>query len=410
MKTLYIECAMGVAGDMLSAALLELLDDPQAFIDEVNGIGLHGVSVSAQTRHSHGMRGTHLHVEIGGHAEHDHHAHAEETQSEHHHHHARSLSDVMELIETLAVSARVKQDAAAVYRMIADAEAHAHGMPVAEVHFHELGMLDAIMDIVMCAMLMERLRPDAVAASRIRIGGGTVRTAHGVLPVPAPATAQLLEGLPIEGGPIDSELTTPTGAALINYFAGTFGELPRMRILKTGVGLGSREFDRPNCVRAILGADDADDTADSVTELSCNLDDMTGEAVAFATERLLADGALDAYIVPIQMKKGRPAVMLCALCRDADAERLAACMLTHTTTFGVRRTRYARYILQRRTEERQTPYGPVRVKIGEGYGVTKCKAEYEDAAQLAKAAGVSLAQVLESIDESASLNSLISRA
>lgn len=377
MKTLYLECAMGAAGDMLLAALLELLPDREGFLAKLNGLGLPGVAVSAAPAVRCGITGTHVTVTVDGHEEDEH-------LRDHGHHSHSTLGSICAAIDGLAVSQRVKDNAKAVYQKLARAESTVHGVTVEAVHFHEVGAWDAVTDVVGVCMALEILGAEQILVSPVHVGSGHVRCAHGLLPVPAPATALLLRDVPIYGGQIRGELCTPTGAALLTHFADQFGPMPIMTIHATGCGMGTREFEAANCLRAHWG--NTQTAGDTVTELSCNLDDMTGESVAFAMELLLEAGALDVFTTPIGMKKSRPGMMLTVLCRPEDAEQMARLLLTHTTTLGVRSHSCTRYILPRSVETVQTKYGPIRVKKAGG----KAKAEFEDLAQAAKAHGVSL--------------------
>ena len=393
MKILYLDCAMGAAGDMLAAALLELLDDPAAFVAELNALGLPGVVYTAEPSTKCGIRGTHLRVTVHGAEEddHDHHDH-----HEHHHHH--TMADIEAIVRGSALPERVQTSVLAVYERIAQAESRVHGEPVEEIHFHEVGALDAVADIAAVSLLMDRIGADEVVCSPVHVGSGQVRCAHGLLPVPAPAAAELLRGVPIYGGELRGELCTPTGAALLRQFVTRFGDLPAMTLDRVGYGMGKKEFDRPNCVRAILGEmPSADET---VCELRCNVDDMTGEAIGFAAERLLAAGALDVYTAPIGMKKSRPGTLLCVLCRARDLETILQTIFRHTTTLGVRRTDLQRYTLTRRIETVQTPLGAVRCKISTGYGTERRKFEYDDIARLARENGCSIQEVLAKIQQS----------
>ena len=261
------------------------------------------------------------------------------------------------------------------------------------VHFHEVGAWDAVTDVVGVCLAMEQLSPDRVIVSPVHVGSGTVRCAHGVLPVPAPATALLLQGVPIYGGSIQSELCTPTGAALLREFADEFAEMPIMTVDKIGYGLGTKDFERPNCVRAFWGKTDA--PAETVTEIICNLDDMTGEAIGFAMELLLEAGALDVFTTPIGMKKSRPGIMLTCICHPAELERMTALLLQHTTTLGVRYRDCSRATMSRYTETVDTPYGSIRIKHAEGWGIHKSKPEYEDVAKAARTHDIRLEDVLE---------------
>lgn len=245
MRTIYLDCAMGAAGDMLLAALWELLDDKAAdFLRALNGLGLPGVAVEAEPAVRCGVAGTHFRVRVHG---------REEGHGHDHHHDHADLPRIETLLAGLPVSERVRADALAVYRSIARAESQVHGTEVEHVHFHEVGALDAVTDVVGVCMLLERLSPEQVLASRVHVGCGQVRCAHGLLPVPAPATALLLRGIPIYGGTIPGELCTPTGAALLGHFVRGFGALPPMRVDRIGYGMGTRELPAANCLRAFLG-------------------------------------------------------------------------------------------------------------------------------------------------------------
>ena len=389
MKLLYLDCGMGAAGDMLAAALLELLPDKDGFLEKMNRLGLPGVTVSAEKAVKCGIIGTHFRVEVLGTEEDEHlhdHAHA------HPHDHSHSgMEEIEHIIGHLPIPTMVKLDVLAVYRLIAEAESQAHGVPVTQIHFHEVGTLDAVADITAVCLLMHELDPDRIVASPVHVGSGSVRCAHGILPVPAPATAHLLRGIPTYGGSVPGELCTPTGAALLKHFVTEFGGQPVMRTQVIGYGMGKKDFDRANCVRAMLG--DTEEGTDTVAELCCNVDDMTGEAIGFALERLLEAGALDVFTTSIGMKKSRPGTLITVLCRDADRKTMVQELFRHTTTLGIRERLCGRYTLERRTETLNTPYSPIRKKVSSGYGVRREKYEYDDLAAAAKAKGVSLAEI-----------------
>jgi len=383
MKTLYLQCNMGAAGDMLMAALWELLPDQSGFLEIMNQ--LPHVEVSAEKSVRCGVFGTHMSVRVHGHEEgHDHHHHAHST-----------LADIFHAIDHLPVSETVRSRAKAVYNRIAEAESRVHGQTVEAVHFHEVGAWDAVADVVGVCLAMEQLNPSRILASPVHVGCGQVRCAHGLLPVPAPATALLLQDVPIYGGSVQGELCTPTGAALLTEFVSEFCDMPVMKTKQIGYGMGTKEFPQANCVRAFWG--ETEDSAGQIAMLSCNLDDMTAEALAFAQETLFEAGALDVYTTAIGMKKSRAGVMLTCLCPLADAERFAVLMLKHTTTLGVRKQVCDRYTLSRRIETVDTPYGSVRVKFSEGYGIRKAKPEFEDLARLAKEHGKSIAEMEKDI-------------
>lgn len=402
MKTLYLDCSMGAAGDMLAAALLELLPDPDAFVAELNALAIPDVKFSRETSVKCGITGTHLQVTVHGEEEgaHDHHhAHSHDHHHDHapahhhdhahsHHHHA-SLHDIEHIVRGhLSLPATVADNVMAVYRLIADAESKAHGKPVSEIHFHEVGTMDAIADITAVCLLMHRLAPDEIIVSPVHVGSGQVHCAHGILPVPAPATATILQDVPIYGGSIQGELCTPTGAALLKHFASRFGEMPVMRTSAIGYGMGKKDFPAANCVRALLGERSA--ASDDVIELCCNIDDMTGEAIGYAFDKLFAAGALDVYTIPIGMKKSRPGHLLHVICREADKDALVRALFAHTTTIGIRENRFRRYTLDRHIETIETADGPVRRKCSTGYGVSREKFEHDDLARIADAQGLSL--------------------
>lgn len=378
MKTLYLQCQMGAAGDMLLAALLELLPDPAAFLETLNGLGLPGVRYTAEKAVRCGVTGTHMAVTVHG---------QEEDAHPHHEHTHTTLADIHGCIDHLALPEPVRASARAVYDRIARAESRVHGQPVEAVHFHEVGAWDAVADVVGVCLAMDRLAPDRVAASPVHVGSGFVRCAHGLLPVPAPATALLLEGVPIYGGSVEGELCTPTGAALLTQFVSVFGDMPVMQVEQIGYGMGSKEFDRANCVRAFWGSSVSHE--EDIVQLSCNLDDMTGEDLGFAQALLLEAGALDVFTAPIGMKKSRPGVLLTCLCRPEEAAHFADLMLRHTTTLGVRQTVCQRYTLPRTVATVQTPYGSIRVKQAGG----RTKAEYDDLVRAARASGKTLAEI-----------------
>lgn len=461
MRTIYLECAMGASGDMLMSALAGLLPDTRDFLKQLNSLPLPGISVAFVNSQRGGMTGLHAEVRIHGVTEeqhasgnidafesgnrhehthghnhsHDHgngdhshshnhkhsdgnnhyhtHSHAHESSHTHTHGHEHTheqasghksgLQNIYKLIDSFAVSDKVKGDAKNVYRLIAEAEAHVHGTTVELVHFHEVGALDAVFDIVGVCMLFEMLSPDRICASPVHMGSGTVMTAHGVLPVPAPATAELLKDIPVYSEDIKGELITPTGAALLKYFTGSFGSMPSMAVSKIGYGMGTKEFRRGNYLRAFLGESDSVHEPekqgllpdDRIAELSCNIDDMTPEALAYAAEILRGNGALEVYTVPGQTKKNRPSFLLVCLCRPEDEPQLAQLIFKHTTTFGLRRAFIDRYTLSRRFETVNTAFGPVKVKYGEGFGIKKYKPEYDDIASIADKTGQPISKIYE---------------
>lgn len=420
MKTLYLECHMGAAGDMLCAALLELLPEPATFIHRMNELHLPGVAVASFKTEKCGIVGTRFQVKVAGMEELslDHSMvqptpskkaytlkkrplnepiHRRHSSSGHHHSHGTGLEDMYGIIQGLDLSAEVKHHAKAIYALIAEAESKAHGKPVDQIHFHEVGAVDAVVDIVGFCLLVEMLQIDQILASPITTGFGHVRTAHGILPIPAPATAHLLEGVPVQGGRIEGELCTPTGAAIIKHYSASFCHMPSMVIQKTGYGMGKKDFEAVNCVRAILGDMAANGQNESVVELRANIDDMTPEALAFAVEQLLADGARDVYVQPVHMKKNRTGFVIVVLCTENETHLFTTLIFKYTSTLGVRQFPCLRQTLQREETFLDTLYGRVRVKVSKGYGTHKRKIEYEDLASIAREHKLSIEEVLESI-------------
>ena len=455
MKLLYLDCGMGAAGDMLGAALAELLPDAarDAFTSELNAAGIPGVHVSLDPSVKCGITGTHLTVTVNGTEEKEGgHSHSHD----HHHDHShRSLHDIHHIIDDLKLPEAVRTDILAVYRLIAEAESKAHDKPVSEIHFHEVGTMDAIADIASVCLLLHKLAPDQIIASPIHVGSGQVKCAHGILPVPAPATAYILKDIPICSGSIQGELCTPTGAALLKHFVTRFDQMPLMTPASTGYGMGTKDFPAANCVRAILGESFAENQpailgesfaenqpeqpacspatpapatapspeeaaiTETICELSCNVDDMTGEDIAFAIETFLQNGALDAFTVPCTMKKGRPGVLVTVLCKDPDQKQMTKLILQHTTTLGVRSAIKKRWALSRTESETVIPDDvlanvtapdmpaeskaqelkatgndcTIRSKTSTGFGITRNKYEHDDLEKIARAYGLTLAQV-----------------
>ena len=413
MKTLYIECNMGAAGDMLLASLTELTGDVKACEAELNSIGIPGVTYDFEKSVKCGIEGTHAHVVVNGveedehmhehghhdhehghgHEEHDHHheehhhGHSHEEHDHHHeehdhhheggHHHHAHMSDIESIITGLKVSDKVKADALAVYGLIAEAESKAHGKPITDIHFHEVGTMDAVADIVGVCFLLEKIGADKIVVSPLATGFGQVRCAHGILPVPAPATASIIEGIPTYSGTVEGELLTPTGAALLKHFADRYGSRPVMAISNTGYGMGKKDFEKANMLRTFFGEEVSDDD-DKVIEMSCNVDDMTGEEIGYATGVFMNSGALDVFTTPVYMKKNRPGILITCIVKPEDKEKFAKLIFEHTTTIGIRYTAMDRFRLSRHGEKVMTKYGEVSVKVSEGFGVTKVKPEYDD--------------------------------
>ncbi len=456
MRTLYLECKMGCAGDMLMGALSELVDK-DAFIQKMNSLGLEGIQFHAVPSTKCGILGTHMQVLIRGKEEKSidanalfklhvddvddssmHHIldHIEELegisnvsyedhtlfynynhdlgtiayekiqqiilnhfpqaniQNEGHTHHEKhsgmNLEEIDSIIDHLSVSNEVKTNAKNVYQILAKAESEVHGIELTNIHFHEVGTLDALADIVGNCILIEMIHADRIIASPIALGNGMVKCAHGILPVPAPATASILKGIPTYSGQINAELCTPTGAALLKYFVTSFEAQPTMKTEKIGYGMGNKDFPVANCVRAFLGEMDDDG---EVCELTCNIDDMTAEDIGFAYDILFANHALDVYVTPVHMKKNRPGYVFTCMCRISDKDKMIELMFKHLTTLGIRESTCIRHALDRHVEEIDTSLGKVRVKKSTGYQTTREKLEYEDLAKIAKEKNMSIEEV-----------------
>ena len=411
---------------MLTAALLEIVPDKEKCVRELNAIGIPSVRYEVNSSVKCGITGTHVSVKIDGveeadllsdaklhydhvhHHEHDHdddhhHDHHHEHEHDHdhdhvhgHHHHA-SMADIEAIVNGLDLEDVVKEDVLAVYRLIAEAESHAHGMPVTEIHFHEVGTMDAIADITAVCYLVRTIAPDRIVVSPIHVGSGHVHCAHGILPVPAPVTAYILRGVPIYGGRIRGELCTPTGAALLRHFANEFGDMPVMTVSAIGYGMGNKDFEEANCVRVMIG--ETGRGTDEIIELDCNIDDMTGEELGYAFEKLFSAGARDVFSTPITMKKNRPGVLLSVLCSPSQKDSIIRAIFKYTTTIGIREKRLRRYVLDRSEDIVSAEGIYVRRKEVSGYGVSRSKYEFDDLRKIADAEGISLRDALTLVEE-----------
>ncbi len=399
---LYLELGMGAAGDMLTAALYELLDDEKKieFLDTMNNAGIPGVKFTPKASSKCGISGTYMEVTVDGVSEgdethhehehhhdmhrheHEHHMHEHHHEHEHEHHIHRSLEDINSIISSLKVPEKVRKNASSVYNIIAEAESRAHSRPVSEVHFHEVGSMDAIADVTSVSLLFEMIGAKTIVSTPVTVGFGKVRCAHGIMPVPAPATADILKGIPICPGSIEGELCTPTGAALIKHFVRNFDGMPSFAADRIGYGMGKKDFEAPNCVRAMLGKKCGAD--ERVAEISCNIDDMTAEAIAFATEMLLENGALDVCTVTAGMKKSRQGTILKVMCAPEEKEKFVRLIFAHTSTIGVRAAVLERYVMTRSSRSVEGPFGKARVKTSEGYGAKRVKPEYDDVCAIAR--------------------------
>jgi len=318
------------------------------------------------------------------------------------HEHGRGLNEIRQIISSSPISATAKKTAIAIFEALGRAEAKIHNTSVDNVHFHEVGAVDAMVDIICAAVGAEALGVDEIICSPLNVGGGTVQCAHGTFPVPAPATVELLSGAPVYSSGVQAELVTPTAAAIVKTLASRFASFPEMKILKSGYGAGSRDFPgHPNVVRLTIGetasiALASQTASETITVLEANLDDLNPQVFGYVMDRLLEEGALDAFAMPVQMKKNRPGAVLTILCKPEDADKFTQLLFTETTTLGVRRREEMRQALSRRWENVETPWGEVRIKIGSMNGtVTNYAPEYEDCRRIAAENHVPLKQVMQ---------------
>ncbi len=434
MATLYLECFSGISGDMTVASLLDLGVDQNKLFQAIKSLKIDGYEIKVSKtekngvtacdfdvvlesdQHDHGHTHEEGHHHLPGeehtHARlsvHDHgHFHEEEhsniEQQEHvHHHEHRNLQDIEKIIDRSEITARAKELSKKMFSIVAKAEAKVHGKPVEEVHFHEVGAVDSIIDIVSAAVCIDLLNIDQVYCSPLSEGNGFVRCQHGLLPVPVPATAEILReySIPISASSVQGEMVTPTGAAIVAALTESF-ERPQGYIIKAvGYGAGKRNYPTANVVRAFLLEKAVLGNKNQVILMECNIDDMTGEQLGFAMETLLAAGALDVWFEPIYMKKNRPANKLCVLCRPVDQQNLEKMILLHTTTIGVRSAVYNRTVMERKTAQVTTPYGVVTVKYAGLEEIQKITVEYESAKAAANRFGVPLEEVYRAARQNA---------
>ncbi len=378
MKIGYFDCFSGAAGDMILGALVAAGLPPDTLRAELAKLGLEGYELHIGRINKQGFDATSVKVDRTGDPGH------------------RHLQDITDIIDASPLPSAVKQTATTIFTRLAQAEAKVHGTSVEDVHFHEVGAVDAIVDVVGAAIGVHHLRFDRIVCSPIPTGSGTVRCEHGVLPIPAPATAELLTGVPLALCDEIGELLTPTGAAILTTLAHAFGPMPAMTLDRCGVAAGTRDGkERPNLLRLFVGQDAVTDQTDEIVILEANLDDATGEQIGFAFDALFAAGALDVFTTPIMMKKNRPAVLLSVL---TSPDKQAACeevLFAETTTFGIRRHRCTRQKLSRSEEAVETRFDRIRVKVGRrGDRVMIVSPEYDDCARAARAHGVPMREVM----------------
>lgn len=374
-KTIYLDCSSGVSGDMFTGAMLDLGIDMQKLKDAIKSLRLSDFEVSAEKTLKNGFSATKFNVLVNNHA----HVH-------------RHLSDIEEIIDKSNLNDSVKALAKKIFMTVAQAEGKVHGIPPEKVHFHEVGAADSIADIVSAAFCVDSLGADRIICSPLNVGGGSVKCEHGILPVPAPATAEILRGagIPFKTTSLDNgELVTPTGAAILAAVCSEFGEMPEMTVEKIGLGAGEKELSHPNVLRAFLGYLHEDSLDDTVDILETNIDDTTGEALGHCLDELMEEGAADVYFTPIYMKKQRPAYMLTVLCDKSFTKRAAEIIFDLTGSIGLRVRTSRRIIMQREIKYIKTKFGEIPVKFSCFGRVKKYKAEAENVQKTAKKYGVS---------------------
>ncbi len=378
MKTLYLSGFSGVSGNMFVGALLAAGLPEQKLREMVSSLPVSGYQLKIETVVKCGIKATHFDVLLD-HAEH--HAH-------------RHLGDIVKIIEAAEISDSVKARSISVFKKLAAAEAKVHGTTIDKIHFHEVGAVDAIIDIVGTVFGLEVLGIEKLYAGNLRTGYGFIKCAHGAMPIPAPATTELLNGIPYTHGDIEKELLTPTGAALLAVLCDGFGDRPAGFVSgETAYGAGGWNLDTPNVLRAELG--DIAEKADELLVLETNIDDCNPQIFDYVMARLFKAGALDVWLTPVQMKKNRPAVTLSALAPSALQEEIEEIIFTETTTIGIRRYSVQRTAVERREELITTPWGPVRVKVSSINGkVCSAKPEYDDCRKLAEASGIPLKEII----------------
>jgi uncharacterized protein (TIGR00299 family) protein len=379
MRICYLDAFSGISGDMTVGALIDAGAPCETVLDALRSFDT-GARFSAEKTIRGGITATKFRVDTGSSAN----AH-------------RHLPHILGLIEHSSISLRAKSSASAVFQRLGEAEAQVHGVPLERVHFHEVGAADSIADIAGACIALDLLGIDELQVSPVNTGSGTVKTEHGILPVPAPATAVLLQGKPIYARGPQIELTTPTGAALAVTLASRFGALPAMNISSIGYGAGDRDFtEHPNVLRAMVGESAQAPEAMLVSVIEANIDDSSPQVLGYAMERLMDAGALDASLSPLQMKKNRPGTLLRVIARPEDQERLAQIVLAETSTLGLRIHSAERRVIERHIVQVETPFGAIRVKVAAGGGFAP---EYEDCREIAARTGTPLPQVLAAANE-----------
>jgi pyridinium-3,5-bisthiocarboxylic acid mononucleotide nickel chelatase len=395
-RTLYLDCFAGASGDMLVGAMLDCGLDFELLRSELMKLGVEGYELSLNRVNRSGISAAKFDVHLTSAAHsHGHHHNHSHSHGHHSHSHHRALSEIKQIISSSELGGQVKQRAQTIFQRIGEAESKIHGIPIESVHFHEVGAIDSIVDIVGACVAFDALKIARIISSPLHVGSGTFQCAHGTYPVPGPATAELLKGVPIYSKDVEGELVTPTGAAIISTLAESYGPAPMMKIEKIGYGAGTRDYPKfPNALRAIIGEleEDADRTPTTVTVIEANIDDLNAQVFGYLMEKALAAGALDVFYTPAQMKKNRPGVLLTLLCSPADRDRMCDLIFRETTTLGVRYRNEQREILTREFVTVETEYGPIRIKVSRSKNgrVMNAAPEFEDCRAAAEKHGVGL--------------------
>jgi uncharacterized protein (TIGR00299 family) protein len=389
MKIAYFDCFSGISGDMTLGVLIDLGVEPKSLQSELAKLKLDGYELSFAKVKKHGITGTKANVELHHHEHSDHHDH----------HHGRHLSDILKLISDSELSDNVKIKSSRIFTKLGEAEAKVHDTDIEEVHFHEVGAVDAIVDIVGSVIGISVLGIEKIYSSPLPLGQGFVKSSHGIIPVPAPATVELLKGVPNKQSEIQCELVTPTGAAIISTLAEGFGAMPEMVINRVGYGAGTKDLtEQPNLLRVILGMAEGSYESDIISVVETNIDDMSSQIYDLLIDKLLAMGALDVFLTPIVMKKSRPAIKLTVLVESTHLQEACACIFAETTTMGVRIYEVNRKKLSREMIEVETEYGKVSIKLGKiGGEVLKALPEYEDCKRLSEKHNVPVMKIHQAV-------------
>lgn len=379
-NALYLDCHAGIAGDMLLSALVDLGADPISIERELKQLPINDFALHFNKKVKQGIHAMTLKIDF------------------HEHHHHRKASDIFKLIDDSQLPERVKQCSKAIFNTIAHAEAKIHGMTIEDVHFHEVGAMDSIIDIIGGCIALEQLGIDTLYCSPIPTGNGKINIAHGIYPIPAPATAEILKNIPLAAFDVQSELTTPTGAAFAKSLVTQFGAFPAATMQEIGYGAGNKDFDFPNVLRVIQFQDNQQVSHDQVQVIECQIDDMTPEMLGHFMDTTLKAGALDVYFTPITMKKNRPAIQLTVLCKINDKQTIENLVLTHTSSLGVRSYTVNRHILKRAFRDIETPYGQIKVKFALKNGtILKMKPEFDDIKAISEHKTIPLHQVYNTV-------------